>query len=1572
MSEIQTISKAPPALKSMHYESLREIGIARIQELAGKLWTDYNTHDPGITILEALSFVLTDIGYRINYDIRDILAQKLGSPDYYDIKNFYTACEILPVCPVTFNDFREIMIDVEVVDDSEEELQYYGVKNAWISKSPDAECAIYVDHKNSELSLTPIPGVAEQDTFFVKTLYDILLEFDKNEKYGDLNENTIEGTFVLYEFPALVELQGLKAAITITFPNWDDEINWDDYNEVRAAVKAVSLKFLEVADGYGFNYELTADQLVVLTADVDSKPVPDLGNLITQLNDFMYDPVDGLITKYVEKIAIIHQVVAKVKSRLHQNRNLCDDFFRFNALKVEEILLCTDIELNNLADVEETEAAIFHAISKFLSPTVHFYTLEEMLNKCAVKNKYELEAISIGEKRITINSSLKEDVGCEDIVSISGDELLAGEYTVSCIMANENNPTFTDILIEEELKAETFAEDAFFFVGRIDENLCKTVDQIFEGPKLIHGFIDEEELEATQLTKVIHVSDLIRIIMDVEGVKAVRNIQIANKPQDNDDGIEEKNVKWCLELAWEYNYVPRLSLDQSKITFYKEQLPFLADDNQVADLIRELEDADRPQKLRYPKMDIDSSFGEFKDLENYVSIQEEFPDIYGVGSSGIPDLSSLEGLKKAERLGKVKQLKGFLTFFDQLMANELAQLNRVKDLFSMNGEKNEFGEYKIDHTYFSKPLYDVIPNGEELYVDKSGHLVTLKKLVEDEQLYIKRRNKFLDHLLGRFAETFADYAILAHKLDKENAGLDLIEDKLQFLDRYPAISAERGKGFNYLQKCYQWHIENVSGVEQRASFLSGIAEREIEALNFSPNFEIDPGLAGFVVKNDLDQDVLTQAAAIEDEKAVKELFERIVMTGTCRGNFEIVPVDGGNFAFNLLCKGEVLAISAKQDFNSDAEGGDADMAIDELIAVLKREHFENHEANRKNLACPFANYFTYTLSIDNSISPPDLPTYTLTYELYSTAFQFTAPFKVVEGQITEEVVLEETETLPLTDDNVRRKGEAAIHRLLWEIVWNAKDRRQYLLDAATTPYRFQICSKKAIILGESVAQDFNAVLADQIKTGTSKELEIIDSTNNNGQYTIANAEAKGPNIEIELTTDIPSPIFDGRAIWEEEFDIQEINKEERWLKATTDISAYFLVDDVFQIKNSTSNDGNYTIRGIEDDGGKTILKFWEEIPTESPDGIIADRHVFEMVAISGKVLTVKGGEDEKAIKKLISFIDHAFFQHEGMHLIEHTLIRPRICEELFVDLAPKSLVPLAGTIAELVFTKKTGITKVTSGTDTINVTDNIKAEIQGDEISIEGGPYHGKEFTVKSIGTQSGKSRVKTEENLKFNLPQPPFDSGTLRYAAKATIVKTKPTSNTITLNDTAVEVIEAGDFVTLINPEKPKNDGQFRVMEVKKTGTEFNIKLGAKLLLVQDDLLPIHLDQECEACQLSDVYSCIATVILPYWADRFIDMDFRKFIEKTIRLETPAHILLNICWVDCEHMAEFEQKYKAWLLEINKPVWNKSALSNALNEFIMALTASRNIYPTGTLHSCDEDESLEGAIILNNSVLGT
>jgi hypothetical protein len=69
--------------------------------------------------------------------------------------------------------------------------------------------------------------------------------------------------------------------------------------------------------------------------------------------------------------------------------------------------------------------------------------------------------------------------------------------------------------------------------------------------------------------------------------------------------------------------------------------------------------------------------------------------------------------------------------------------------------------------------------------------------------------------------------------------------------------------------------------------------------------------------------------------------------------------------------------------------------------------------------------------------------------------------------------------------------------------------------------------------------------------------------------------------------------------------------------------------------------------------------------------------------------------------------------------------------------------------------------------------------------------------------------------------------------------------------------------------------------------------------------------------------------------------------------------------------MTEFEKKYKAWLIENARKQKDYGLLSARLNELIDILGRLRNVYPSGTLHDCEEDETLENAVILNYSVLG-
>jgi hypothetical protein len=93
-----TLEKAPALKPAEDFYRLRREGIDFIEKLGSHWWTNYNTHDPGITILEALCYAITDLAYRISWNIEDILA----SPTYptdpdkpYPNQPFFTARDIL-------------------------------------------------------------------------------------------------------------------------------------------------------------------------------------------------------------------------------------------------------------------------------------------------------------------------------------------------------------------------------------------------------------------------------------------------------------------------------------------------------------------------------------------------------------------------------------------------------------------------------------------------------------------------------------------------------------------------------------------------------------------------------------------------------------------------------------------------------------------------------------------------------------------------------------------------------------------------------------------------------------------------------------------------------------------------------------------------------------------------------------------------------------------------------------------------------------------------------------------------------------------------------------------------------------------------------------------------------------------------------------------------------------------------------------------------------------------------------------------------------------------------------------
>lgn len=141
MADINVLNKANILKPAEDYNLLRKEGISHIEKMSGNIWTDYNTHDPGITLLEALCFAITDLSYRTGFEMKDLVAPETLSADSWK-QLFYTAKEILPCNPVTINDIRKMLIDIN------------GVRNAWITISNDCEIPIYIDYAAAAPEIT--------------------------------------------------------------------------------------------------------------------------------------------------------------------------------------------------------------------------------------------------------------------------------------------------------------------------------------------------------------------------------------------------------------------------------------------------------------------------------------------------------------------------------------------------------------------------------------------------------------------------------------------------------------------------------------------------------------------------------------------------------------------------------------------------------------------------------------------------------------------------------------------------------------------------------------------------------------------------------------------------------------------------------------------------------------------------------------------------------------------------------------------------------------------------------------------------------------------------------------------------------------------------------------------------------------------------------------------------------------------------------------------------------------------------------------------------------------------------
>lgn len=750
MNESLTLPKNPQVPPSLDYYFLRQKGIEYIEQLGSKFWNHYNPSEPGITILEAAAYALTELGYRANFNIKDLLAPSLATGG--EDQGFFTARKILTTYPVTVRDFRKLLVDLT------------GIRNAWlVCKTCACEVEIYGDCKKSELTY------ARTEHAVIPTgTYDVWLEMDEDPELGDFNNGKIKHRFSVFQVAGNPFISML---LEIRFPSWQEVENQHErfsrFLQADSLIKNGGITVTKLTKieapttnllgttlpPRAFRNPLLASLKVTFLPDPHQPAIEEtlvLENVpftvfqeegdhrkqiaLQDFVDELENTATGILKNYHGKLKKANALIEQAKATLHVHRNLDEDFCRVTTVAVEDLAVCADVELKPDADIEKVLATIYFEIDQYFNPPLRFYTLQELLH--------------------------------------------AGMPT----------------------------------------------DEIFNGPALEHGFLRTDELEASQIRGQVYTSDIINRLVEIEGVVAVSNLLLTK--YDAQGRAIMPSQPWKMDISFQHQ--PRLYMEQSKIMFFKNGLPFLPNNPQeVWATLQQLKSTTEAVKRINHEKDLPVPTGTVRELGDYFPLQYSFPLTYGIGFEGLPETAT--ALRKAQ----AKQLKAYLLFYEQMLVNYLAQLQHFPDLFVLDAKQQR----SLFTTYLSP---DTIRGVEELYVKNSSapppeFLIqdALPGLIETEEQGVVRRNTFLDHLLGRFAEQFTDYALMLYSVQVDDANPNtltftkqvhktLLQNKVNFLKEYPESSATRFKAFNYLAGPTVCDPANRSGMQRRIHRLLGL------------------------------------------------------------------------------------------------------------------------------------------------------------------------------------------------------------------------------------------------------------------------------------------------------------------------------------------------------------------------------------------------------------------------------------------------------------------------------------------------------------------------------------------------------------------------------------------------------------------------------------------------------------------------------------------------------------------------------------------------------------------------------
>ncbi|HEX6225923.1 MAG TPA: hypothetical protein VFZ52_16005 [Chryseolinea sp.] len=519
---------------------------------------------------------------------------------------------------------------------------------------------------------------------------------------------------------------------------------------------------------------------------------------------------------------------------------------------------------------------------------------------------------------------------CEDLVTISSVEYEPFTFEAD-IQVSEGADIEKINALVFQLIQNLFAPPIPFYT--LDQLLAKgyTIEEVFEGPALQHGFIDVHDLEQCHRSPQVHLSDIINKILKIEGVIAVKSCSFPAGSQSSFSEFTESINMYALSSE----KIVRLDIENSVIRFsrkgdkHRDAKSTAPSKDRVRALYKFLQSQKRTTKLRGPKLDLPIPTGSWMNVSDYYPIQNNLPVTYGTTEPVIVDPGNSKMIGDLPlRKKQVLQLKGYLMVFEQILADYLAQLEHVSDIFSFEN---------IDRTYYSQSITDAVTDAAVLMKDLSKYNETAGQK-ESKKTFFKRREKVLNHLLARFGEEMNSFSFYVHN-SSTGKSEDVIRAKAAFLADYVDLGLERNKGFDYSDRDGAWDTSNVAGVKKRICRLLGIQDYSTRFTTFDwidvekRQEDNNPLRFVAVVRDHQNKKLLLESRPFETESEVRHILHYIIQHGFNTKKYQLQDKQG-RFSYHLQMENEEKQYEsvASMEFGSK---GNRDEDFSRLIELLE-------------------------------------------------------------------------------------------------------------------------------------------------------------------------------------------------------------------------------------------------------------------------------------------------------------------------------------------------------------------------------------------------------------------------------------------------------------------------------------------------------------------------------------------------------------------------------------------------------------------------------------------------------------